>query len=202
MGRPSKITEVQPAVITAVQGGASLSGAAALAGVTYRTLRNWINRGEAELARINPTPEELEALKAQGKRKPRPYKREKPYADFVINLEKARALGRGRNISAIQRARDGGLKITKKTVTEIWDHQTDPANPVLLRREVKAHQETRAPEWRAAAWLLEWEARHGGTGDRERIMEAILDHLDPEDLDLIEDGTDPLEIILAKLAQG
>lgn len=47
MGRPTKLPEVGPVLIEAVQRGNYFETAARLAGISERTLYNWIERGEA-----------------------------------------------------------------------------------------------------------------------------------------------------------
>lgn len=65
-GQPSKLTpDVQARIVAAVRAGNFLDVAARYAGVTYRTFRNWMVRGEQEEQRLtdpHARPRESEAL--------------------------------------------------------------------------------------------------------------------------------------------
>jgi len=78
-GRPSKFTpEVRAKIIAAVRAGNFLDTAARYAGVEYQTFRNWMVRGEKELARL-----------AQPNAKPR--ESEAPFVEFFETVSQAEA---------------------------------------------------------------------------------------------------------------
>lgn len=154
MARPEKIDQVVRTrpdgstitagdmVIERVQLGLPLHVAADSAGIARSTLHNWRLRGARERARV-----------AQGG-KPST-KAEKRYVDFVEGLEKAEAEAEANRLALVNRSALGGGVVTK-TVRKFM-HVQDPGSGVWREQEVERVErvEQMAPQWQAAAWLLE-----------------------------------------------
>ena len=94
-GRPTDCTpETTRRIVDAVRLGLSYDDAAAAGGVGYTTMRDWINRAEAEQQRLADNP------------KARPRTSEQPFLDFSEALRKAEAEGQLRNAALVQKAAD------------------------------------------------------------------------------------------------
>lgn len=92
-GRPTKLTpETHEKVINAIRAGNYLETAAEYGGVTRQTLWNWMQRGEAEKARVAE----------DGRRSVT--KDERPYVNFFHAVTRARAEAETRNVALIQQA--------------------------------------------------------------------------------------------------
>jgi len=78
--RPTKLEpEVEKRLLDAVAAGNYYEAACAYAGITYQTLRNWVNRAEAELERVAANPRRTIR------------QRERIYVEFYERLKKAEA---------------------------------------------------------------------------------------------------------------
>ena len=91
MGRPSKLTpEVQRKLVGLTRAGIYLTSSAPFVGVTRPTVRSWIRRGEAELARVDAGEPPDEA--------------EQPYAEFAVEMMQAKAYANVADMAVITHA--------------------------------------------------------------------------------------------------
>lgn len=91
MARPTKLTpEVQRKLVGLTRAGIYLTSSAPFVGVTRPTVRSWIRRGEAEMARVNGGQPPNEA--------------EEPYARFARAMMTAKAHANITDMAVIRRA--------------------------------------------------------------------------------------------------
>jgi hypothetical protein len=142
----------QQIICAAIRRGLGYEPAARMAGIRYSTLRNWINRAEAELERLK-------------KSRTRLYASEKPFVEFLDELQRAEAEGENTNADIINDAARGGQQVTKteKYEKRIWDKKTGAF--VVIEQTETTKIETAAPDWRAAAFILE--RRHADRWGRQ-----------------------------------
>lgn len=142
-GRPSKLdASTQQVICAAIRRGLGYEPAARMAGIRYSTLRNWINRAEAELERLK-------------KPRTRPKTSETPYLEFLDELQRAEAEGENTNADIIGEAARGGQTVTKseKYQKRVWDKNSQGF--VVVEETETTKTETATPDWRAAAFILE-----------------------------------------------
>lgn len=155
-GRPTKLTaKLRDRIADAIRAGNYVETAAALAGVSKKTLYNWMRRGARARYRADGTP----------------YKVDRPYVEFLHAVEKAQAEAIDRDLSVIDRAAQGGRTI--RTVKRKFERDGDDLQLIEEILEVKEA----APEWHAAAWRLE---RRNPAMFGRRVSVDI----EPEDIDL------------------
>ena len=91
MARPTKLTpQVRRKLVRFTRAGVFLTSAAPFAGVTRPTVRSWIKRGEAEMARVD------------GGEPPDPT--EEPYVEFARLMMQAKAHANVADMAIIRRA--------------------------------------------------------------------------------------------------
>ena len=91
MGRPSKLTpEVQRKLVAATRAGVFLTASAPFVGISRPTVRSWIRRGEAALARVDAGEP--------------PDPAEEPYAEFVRLMMQAKAYANVADMAVITHA--------------------------------------------------------------------------------------------------
>ena len=181
VGAPSKLTEAQPAILLGLRRGVVLEDAARAGGVSYRTLRNWVLRGEAERERL------AESSKARVR------KAEAPYLAFLESYEQALAEGQLVLANAVKKAADGGQVIRETRVVQVVvDGQVVEEKKTSVEREI-------GPDWRAAAFMLErrfgWARR-----DRRELFDIDLDDMTDDELQRIANGEDPVAVIATRSA--
>ena len=91
MGRPTKLTtQVQRKLVGLTRAGVYLTSSAPFVGVTRPTVRSWMRRGEAEMARVDAgeSPDEAEQL----------------YAEFARAMNQAKAHANIADMMVIRRA--------------------------------------------------------------------------------------------------
>lgn len=131
--------------------GLSNKDACANAGIAERTFYQWLQRGHAELERVAES----------GRRKIR--KRERPFVQFAQSIKKAVPKRKQILVGRIQQAARGGDEYTE---TFRKYKQGREGKPVLV--EERFTTKIRAPEWTAAAWLLE-RLHYDEFGRRQRV---------------------------------
>jgi len=91
MARPTKLTpEVQRKLVGPTRAGVYLTCSAPFAGVSRPTVRSWIKRGEAEMARVDAGES--------------PDEREEPYAEFARAMMQAKAYANVMDMMVIRQA--------------------------------------------------------------------------------------------------
>ena len=91
MPRPTKLTpEVQRKLVGLTRAGVYLTSSAPFVGVTRPTVRSWIRRGEAEIARVDAGEPPDEA--------------EQPYVEFALAMSQAKAYANIMDMAVIRRA--------------------------------------------------------------------------------------------------
>jgi hypothetical protein len=96
-GRPTKLTPgAVDRICEAVNLGASWRLACLAGGVSYPCLRNWINRGEAEVRRLAENPHAKIRTK------------ELPFVDFLYRIRSAEGEGLVTNLRNVRQAADEG----------------------------------------------------------------------------------------------
>ena len=142
-----------------IAGGLSNRDAVALAGITESTFYGWLKRGEVEHGRM-----------AESSRR-KPKKSEAPFLEFFETVKKAIPRRKRVLVDIIKKAAGGGETITetKRTYKEVEQKDIDgqPYFARILVEEVVTEKK-RAPEWTAAAWLLE-RLHHEEFGRRNRV---------------------------------
>lgn len=181
-GRPSKIHEKGPEVLKAVRQGLYDRTAAGNAGIAERTLKYWLQRGREEAERLT-------------KPRTRPRKREAPYLAFYRQYVEARAEGELKLARIVWQEAEGGTKITETRTLEV----TDP-NGDLIKKEIAEVTKIKGADWRAAAFVLE---RRYGWGSRDQTVNLDIDfsQLTDQELEMIEAGEDPVNVIMARFAK-
>lgn len=162
MGQPSKLTpERQDRMEQLLRAGNRLMTACDEAGITHRTHRNWMIRGETEHERLTTTPNA------------RPRKTEAPYLQYFQTIKRATALPEITNIALIQRAARGGTQTDTQTIETFYPDGSVKTRKVITKLE--------QPQWTAAAWWLERRMPHEyGRRDTMKIemeVEAQLNEL-------------------------
>lgn len=182
-GPAPKIHEAQDVILAAIRRGTSYESAAQSAGVSYRTLRRWLKRGEDELERV---------AERRGRRVK---KREAAYVAFHQKFQQAKAQGELSLADVILTAAEGGDVIRETSITEIVrDGQ------VVEKRTAKTER-TKAQDWRAAAFMLE--RRHGWTNRQENLdIEIDLADLDEDELERVATGENPVDVILDRFRKN
>lgn len=156
-GRPSKLdASTQQIICAAIRRGLGYEPAARLGGISYQAFRNWIKRAEAELERRDQP-------------RARPRASEQPFIEFFEAVQRAEAEGENTNADIVNEAAAGGRTITKteKYEKRIWDKKT--AGFVVVEETETTKTETAAPDWRAAAFILE--RRHPDRWGRQERRE-------------------------------
>lgn len=180
-GRPSEITAVAPTLLGYIADGLSLSDAASLSGITYRTLRRWVARGEAEVERVQ-----------NSSRKVNVHKRERPYVDFLKQYTEAMASHRQSLIQTAKLAAIGGYQLTETRTTII----TKGGTPFQEVEEKKTKEV--GPDGALALRLLQYEEQM-----RSREADSGQNKKDDPKLDILsrimEMEDDELEALLANL---
>lgn len=94
MARPTKLTpDLQEKICQAIRAGNYLETAAAYAGISKKTLHEWMRRGRRETERVE---------KAEGRARVR--KKEAPFVEFLHSVEKALAEAEVRDVILIGKA--------------------------------------------------------------------------------------------------
>lgn len=143
MARLSKLdASTQQVICAAIARGLGYEPAARMAGIGYSTLRSWVNRAEAELERLK-------------KPKTRPKQSEQIYLEFLEALQRAEAEGENTNADIVGEAARGGQIVTKteKYQKRVFDKKSQSF--VVIEETETTKVETAAPDWRAAAFILE-----------------------------------------------
>ena len=181
-GPPTKLVQAQPAILLGLRRGLTLEDAAQSAGITYRTLRNWVKRGEAERQRLEEEPDAKSS------------KEEAPFLQFLEGYEEAKADGQLLLANVVKTAADGGHKIRETRITEVV------VDGEVARKETQTVEREVGPDWKAAAFILE--RRYGwGRHDRQDHVDIDLDNFTAEELQRVINGEDPLQIISERAAQ-
>lgn len=126
--------DLQDKVVQALATGCTIETACASLGISDRSFRNWTKQGRelAELAEQPPDPNEGPY---------EPSARERQLIAFWEETERARARTEVGLAASIVAASRGGQVIEERTID--WGDRTEH----VVRRA--------APDWRAAAWILE-----------------------------------------------
>jgi len=177
-GRPSLLTSAQPAVLLGLRRGLTLEDAARAGGVSYRTLRTWVLRGEAE----------RERLAGEGAT---PLKTEAPFLAFLEQYEEAQAQGQMVLADIVRQAADGGALVREtRTAEVIVDGKVVEARKTTIEREA-------AKDWKAAAFILE--RRFGwGRQDRQELFQIDMDDLSDDELQRIANGEDAFAVVATR----
>jgi hypothetical protein len=134
VARPTMLSdEVRDRLLKAVRAGAPYVQAARAAGIHDATFRRWMARGEEEQQR-------------QDDDQP-PDEHEEPFRAFRAAVLRARADTAVRGVALIQQAAAGGA-----VIREVNRRYRDPESGQMVE---ETEVQRAAPEWRAAAWLLE-----------------------------------------------
>jgi hypothetical protein len=158
MSRPTALTpDVQGRVVDAIRGGVTLKEAAAYAGVTDRTILNWMRRGEEAAQGLEAADE----LAVAGECRDRP---DREFVQFFRSVSAARAEVYLDAVATIQLAIRGTP--TRNETGEVVGWQ-------------------RFPDWRAAAWFLEHgDPTQWGRAARTALDQAAEETPSPdEDID-------------------
>jgi len=134
-GRRSLLTkERQDKIVQGLESGNTYKTSAALAGISESGFWKWMERGEAELARVDE----------DGRRSVK--EKERPYVEFVEAIRKARAQAECFHVSRVQLAASG---IPDKTEVSTVEHPDGRVEKVTVITKGQA------PSWQASAWWLE-----------------------------------------------
>jgi hypothetical protein len=179
-GRPSLLVNAQPAILLGLRRGITLEDSARAGGVSYRTLRTWVLRGEAERERLSEDGAT-------------PLKEEAAYLAFLEQYEEAQAQGQMVLADIVRQAADGGATVRETRTTElVIKGQVVEARKTTVERESGA-------DWRAAAFMLE--RRFGwGRQDRQELFSIDLEDLSDDELQRIANGEDPLAVVATRKA--
>lgn len=182
-GPAPKIHDAQDVILAAIRRGTTYESAAQFAGVSYRTMRRWLKRGEEELERVGETK----------RRKVR--KREAAYVAFYQKFQQAKAQGELTLADVILTAAQGGDVIRETSIVEIIRDGN-----VVEKRTTKT-EKTKHQDWRAAAFMLE--RRHDWTNRQENLdIEIDLKDLDADELKRVANGDDPIQVILDRFRKS
>lgn len=150
IGRPSEITAVSPTLLRYIEDGLTLQDAATGVGITYRTLRRWIERGETEIDRVENSERKLNIRK-----------KHRPYVDFVIQYRDAQRVRRQNLHNAATLVAQGFYELEEtqtKTVTQ---------NGAVVQEEKIVKKKTVAPNGTLALRLLQYDDQVNGNGEPE-----------------------------------
>lgn len=183
-GRPTKLNKrIQNIICRAIRAGMTYERAAEAGGIHYETFTTWRQQGEADLDAGQDTI----------------------FAAFFAAVQKAEIDGELKNAEIVFKAAKGGTKITEtKTVTKATVRKNDDGTQErvagIADEEVTVVTKTAMPDWKAAAFILE--RRHGARWGRKAQIDHFVRNLDysklsDEQLDRIEAGEDPFEVILS-----
>lgn len=159
-GRHSLIFEIKPALLENIRQGMTYKDACDLAGISYRTFRDWAARGENEMAR-------LKAAGGRGKIK----RSEVVYVDFVNELKRAKAKGKQALVATVYRAGTRPHIVTETRITTVQTESGERSETVIIQRESP-------PEAKMALAILErrnkneWARRNEVTGAGGRDLPA------------------------------
>ncbi len=182
-GPSTKLVAAQPGILIGLRRGLRLEDAAQSAGITYRTLRNWVRRGEVERDRLEADPEAV------------PIKEETIFVDFLANYEEAKAEGQMLLANVVKTAADGGHKIRETRVTEVVIEGT------VVKKESQTIEREVGPDWKAAAFILE--RRYGwGRSDRQDHYDVDMNNFTADELQRVVNGEDPLQILADRASQA
>lgn len=183
-GRPTKLNKrVQNIICRAIRAGMTYERAAEAGGITFQTFTTWRGQGEADLNAGQTTI----------------------FSDFFDAVQRAEIDGELKNAEVVFKAAKGGMKITEtKTVTKATVRKNEDGKEErvagIADEETTVIVKTAAPDWKAAAFILE--RRHGARWGRKAQIDHFVRNLDysklsDEQLDRIEAGEDPFEVILS-----
>ncbi len=147
-----------------VAAGASIAGSAGAVGLGESTIHLWLQRGRAERERLE-------------RRGARPRRSEAIYVEFLARYEKARGQREIGALAIIRKAAQGGSVIDRRVTTTT--RTLRDGSTVEETREESTYQ---APQWTAAAWLLErtmpeqysLRVRHGGDPEAAPIRQELV----------------------------
>lgn len=177
-GRPSKLFQAEPLILAGIRRGLTYQAAAESANVRYRTIRNWIRRGEAELNRLGDDPDMADVAPD-----------ERPYLEFAQKMREARAQGELALADIVQASAAGGGEVRETRTVEMVDE-----TGTVVKRETHTHVKTLPPDWRAAAFALE--RRFGWFQKRQdTTMDVDLSTCTDDELERIANGEDPLLVL-------
>ncbi len=151
-GRPTKLTpEVTEAICKTLRAGNFLDTAIAYAGLSRATVRRWFRRGRAELDRLAKNP------------RARLRKDEKPFVEFVEDVEQAMAHAETLHVTLITQAASKRWQAaawllerahherwgSKKSLEVKGEQQVNHSGTLGLRLEdIKAEASQELEEWR------------------------------------------------------
>lgn len=142
-GRPTHLdADKERKFLDAVRAGVPITDAAAVAGVSARTVFRWMERGRAE-------QERLDGLEAENPGEPGSVasrESERDFCHFWHRYTRARSEATAKLVLLIQRGAQGGAVVEERTRT-YRDRATGEQVTQTDRRLAP-------PDWRAASWLL------------------------------------------------
>lgn len=188
-GRPTKLNKrIQGIICRAIRAGMTYERAAEAGGIHYDTFTTWRQQGEADLSAGKDTI----------------------FSAFSAAVQKAEIDGELKNAEVVFKAAKGGMKITEtKTVTKATIRKNEDGKEERVAgvadEETTVIVKTASPDWKAAAFILE--RRHGARWGRKAQIDHFVRNLDyskltDEQLDRIEAGEDPFEVILSGYTSG
>lgn len=159
-GRHTECTpQITRQITDRIANGLSNRDAVALAGISEPTFYGWLKRGEAEYSRLS----------GGARRKPRDS--EAPFLEFFKAVKRAIPRRKRFLVGVIKKAAGGGETFTetRRTYKEVEQKDVD-GKPYFARVLVEEiiTEKARAPEWTAAAWLLE-RLHYEEFGKRNRV---------------------------------
>jgi hypothetical protein len=146
-GRPTKINaDIVDAILPVIAQGIPWTYTAHLAGVTEKTISNWLRRGE-----------EIQTQIEEGEIEPPETEPDSIYLRFFLGVTHAREKAITRNLLYIQQSARGGY-VTEKSTRKNRDGS------------VEETEKRTAPDWRAAAKFLQYAAPRD-FGDKPQQVE-------------------------------
>tara|TARA_Y100000310_G_scaffold328699_1_gene397251 strand:+ start:267 stop:773 length:507 start_codon:yes stop_codon:yes gene_type:complete len=137
MARPTKLTpDLKETICMALARGQYLETAAALAGISVSTLRDWIRNGKRLADEVESNPRELN-------------EQETRLVDFSAAVKRAMAQGDLRDLAVIDQAAQG---IPTKKVTKKYERDPETGRLKVVEKKV---EESIQVHWQAGAWRLE-----------------------------------------------
>jgi hypothetical protein len=137
MARPTKLTpDRQDTICKALARGQYLETAAALAGISVSTLRDWIRSGSRLADEMEDNPRELD-------------EQETRLLQFSAAAKRALAEGEARDLDLIDEAAHG-MEVVK--VVRKYERDPETGRQKLVE---KREEKSVAKNWQAAAWRLE-----------------------------------------------
>ena len=152
-------------------------------GITYRTLRRWIVRGEKEIDRVEKAP------------RAKIRKKERPYVDFVNQYDAACSQRRQTLIQTATLVAMGHYQIEETQITQITKN-----GAVVQEIEVKKVKEV-GPDGNLAMKLLNYDqgVRQQDSGEQKQnedsrlpILERIL-HMSPDELRMLNENLEAMQ---------